>query len=251
VPVRTTVREAVRSAGLLPATQRARAVVQPRVRRNMRDDQHLALLLSFVLRADDNCVDVGGAKGDVLRDLLRLAPNGKHLAFEPLPDHAEMLRREFPGAIIREEALAAEAGTAQFQHVRDRPEYSGLQRRTYPGDVQIEVIDVTVSRLDDVIAETLGPDAPIALVKIDVEGAELGVLQGGLETLRSNKPVVVFEHGKGGSDHYGTSPEDIYDLLVDDVGVRIFDMEGGGPYSRAEFRRVYDAGSFWNFVAHS
>ncbi len=46
--------------------------------------------------------------------------------------------------------------------------------------------DVTVRRLDDF---NLAPD----VVKIDVQGLELSVVRGGIETFRRNRPVTIIE----------------------------------------------------------
>ena len=55
-----------------------------------------------------------------------------------------------------------------------------------------------------------------------------------MKTLAQARPVVVFEHGPGAADHYGTTPADVHGLLSD-FGLRIFDMDGHGPLSLAEF----------------
>ena len=41
------------------------------------------------------------------------------------------------------------------------------------------------------------------------------------ETLRRCHPILIFEHGLGGSDSYGTTPDQLYDLLADALGYRI------------------------------
>ena len=43
------------------------------------------------------------------------------------------------------------------------------------------------------------------LIKIAVEGAELQVLQGALETLSQHQPIVVFEHAFAACNAYGPS----------------------------------------------
>jgi hypothetical protein len=53
------------------------------------------------------------------------------------------------------------------------------------------------------------------MIKIDVEGAELLLIRGARETIAKNKPVIVFEHGLGGADSYGHTPEQVFDLLID------------------------------------
>jgi hypothetical protein len=84
---------------------------------------------------------------------------------------------------------------------------------------------------------------------VDVEGAEHLVLQGGLETLTTHRPVVLFEHQRSTAAYYGSGPERIFGLIVDKLGMRIFDLDGQGPYSLARLRQVYERGSRWNFFA--
>lgn len=111
-----------------------------------------------------------------------------------------------------EVALDAEGGReVSFHHVVSNPAYSGLRERRYdrPNET-VEIISVRSARLDDLVAD----GQRVTFVKIDVEGGELGVLQGGLQMLAEQRPGVVFEHGLGASDYYETRPEDVYDLLV-------------------------------------
>ena len=74
------------------------------------------------------------------------------------------------------------------------------------------------------------------------------VLRGGLKLLRRHRPTIVFEHGIGASENYGSGPDDIHGLLVDDLGMRIFDLDGTGPYTAEEFRAVFSQ-PIWNFMA--
>ncbi len=76
------------------------------------------------------------------------------------------------------------------------------------------------------------------MIKIDVEGAEREVLEGAIETIVRYKPTVVFEHGKGAAPHYATGPRDVYALLCAQAGLRIFDLDGQGPFDLAEFERI-------------
>jgi FkbM family methyltransferase len=62
------------------------------------------------LREDADCLDVGAHAGSVLREIVRLAPRGRHVAWEPLPGLAAGLRADFPGVAVREAALADQAG---------------------------------------------------------------------------------------------------------------------------------------------
>ena len=55
----------------------------------------------------------------------------------------------------------------------------------------------------------------IDLIKCDVEGAELFVFKGGLNTLRKNKPVIFTEMLRKWSKKFGYHPDDIINLLAD------------------------------------
>jgi Methyltransferase FkbM domain len=99
--------------------------------------------------------------------------------------------------------------------------------------------------LDQVLDADYRPD----VIKGDVEGAEQQVFEGALETFRRHHPIVIFEHGTGSAETFGTSPADIYQLLNEKAGMRIYDLDGSGPYTQAEFERVFYAAERVNFVA--
>jgi hypothetical protein len=105
---------------------------------------------------------------------------------------------------------------------------------------QVQQLEVEVGALD----EALPADYVPALIKLDVEGAELEVLQGGRRVLAEHKPIVVFEHDARG-DTGG-----VFELLAATAGLRIFDMDGDGPLSEAALRDKVTRNTHWNFIAH-
>ncbi len=200
----------------------------------------MQLLFAFVLGTDSNCIDVGAHTGKILAEFVRLAPEGKHIAYEPLPQMYERLTARFPDVDVRRAALSNATGHSTFRHIKNRPAYSGLKERTYPGPVQVEMIEVDTEELDRSLPSGYVP----SLIKIDVEGAELEVIQGAIQTITTHKPIVVFEHGRGGSTG------DIFELLSSVAGLRIFDIDGKGPYSLKRWDDRLAEGGLWNFVAH-
>jgi FkbM family methyltransferase len=211
-------------------------------RQNEYDERQMRLLLSFCLSSSACCIDVGAHCGGFLSHVVRLAPEGQHIAYEPLPSYAHTLRSRFPTVDVRCAALSNTVGETTFIYVRDDPAYSGLRERTYPRAVSKETIVVHTERLDDDLPDGYAPH----LIKIDVEGAELLVLQGAVETIRRHAPLLIFESGEGARNHYGFTARDVYALVCDDLGYRIFDLDGYGPYTLASFEKT----DRFNFVAH-
>ena len=74
------------------------------------------------------------------------------------------------------------------------------------------------------------------------------VFRGAVEALRRHRPVVIFEHGIGAAERYGYDSGDIHDLLCGELGMRIFDLDGEGPFTRQEFLDLFPQ-PVWNFVA--
>jgi FkbM family methyltransferase len=241
---RAALREAARRLHVEASLDRIYRRLDVLARRDALDRRSLDLLLAFCLREDSNCVDVGAHSGVVLAEMVRRAPRGKHIAYEPLPHLAAQLAEAYPQVDVRSAAVSDEEGEATFFHVREEPEGSGLKPRDWKERAEVEELRVRVDRLDS----ALSPDYVPHLIKIDVEGAEGQVIAGAMTTLTRHRPIVVFEHGLGGSDYYGNYPARIYDLLVGQAGMRIFDLDGRGPYTPAGFEAVFTQ-PIWNFVA--
>lgn len=215
--------------------------------RVQRDDRSIERILSEVLKKDSNCVDVGAHKGDFLQRFLERSPDGHHYAFEPLPNFAATLKEEFPQIEIHNCALSYENGRATFYHVVERPAWSGLKTQRYPTEAQPEQFEVSIKRLDDIISS----DIHIDFIKIDVEGAEYGVLKGAAETVKRCKPYILFEHAQIHTAEYGTKPEMVYDLLVNEYGLGICSLDGSGQFTKDKFVSKYHSSFASNYDRHA
>jgi FkbM family methyltransferase len=227
-----------------------------RIDKNSYYDKLTELVMKKVLEPTSVCIDVGCHEGSILRLMMKYAPNGAFLVFEPLPHLYEKLIQEFGSSDnvhIYNIALSNTEGESSFNYVVSNPGYSGLIRRRYdsPQEKDTQLV-VRTRRLDTILSSE--KVSRVSFMKIDVEGAEYLVIDGAQSRIRSDKPVIVFEHGIGGSDCYGKTPEDLFDLLSNKCGLRISLMstwlKGKSSLDLKAFCDQFYSGSNYYFIAH-
>ena len=212
------------------------------------DADTIAVLVARLQR--DSCaIDIGCNRGSILREIVRLAPDGNHFAFEPIPRLYRLLCKRFPTVDCRRIALSDVKGTVTFNHFTQMDGFSGMVRRDVGANLgRVEEIAVETERLDAIVPE----GTTVTLIKIDVEGAEYRVLRGAESLLRRCRPTVIFECGKGGLDIYGHKPEQVYDLLTD-CGLSVSRLaewsQSREPISRQAFVEAFWGGVEYMFVA--
>ncbi len=177
-----------------------------------------------ILKPDSNVIDVGCHKGEILDLILKFAPDGSHIGFEPIPSMYENLVKKYrakSNCVISPIAVSNKIGTSSFNYVISNPSYSGIKKRSYDNPSEKDTkITVETNLLDNIIP----PDQKIDLIKIDVEGGEMLVLEGAKKIIRNHKPVILFEHGLGASDFYETGPEDVFQFF-DGFGYEIYTLK--------------------------
>ena len=220
---------------------------------NLKYDIYTKKIMRRVLRQDSNCIDIGCHKGEILDEILQMAPSGKHFAFEPLPDLFQLLKVKYSGKNIElfRVALYETKGKTTYKHVVNAPAYSGIRERNYDfPDPEIDELTVDTDLLDNLIPG----DVPIDFIKIDVEGAEFPVLRGGEKTIIRCKPVIVFEFGIGAADHYGVKPEAVYDFITSVCGLSVSTLYGflkkKAGLSKEKFCSLYLESREYYFIAY-
>ncbi|KJU83189.1 methyltransferase, FkbM family [Candidatus Magnetobacterium bavaricum] len=196
-----------------------------------RDHRNMKQIMDDVLVIDSNCIDIGANAGEVLGWIVQRSPKGEHYAFEPLMQFIPHLKAIFPGIKLYQCALSNIVGTSKFCHVVNLSEWSGLRPQPCPIEPVAEEIDVEVNFIDNIIPQEI----QIRLMKIDVEGGEYNVIDGAKKTIRRCRPYVIFEHAKLHAFGYGTTPQMLYDLIVEECGLAIFSLDGKGPHSKNTF----------------
>lgn len=142
--------------------------------------------------------DIGSNVGFFALIAARLVgARGKVFAFEPIARNAKRIRENaarnrFGNIRVLEIAAGRTSGTVEMFVTRHPGggTLANLPDTGRPLDT-IETIRVDMASIDGLIASGTLP--PPTLVKIDVEGAELLVLQGMTRTLQNVRPAVLFE----------------------------------------------------------
>lgn len=221
--------------------------------KNLKYDRLTKLIMKQVIKPNSNCIDVGCHKGEMLENILKLANHGNHFAFEPIPKFYKHLQAHFKDkATIYPYALSEKSEKSTFNFVKNAPAYSGLKKRQYDiKNPEIEEITIEVKPLDELIPS----DTKIDFIKIDVEGAEFGVLKGAKSLLKYSKPYIIFECGLGASEYYQTNPKELFNFINDETGLKISLLQSfinkENPLSSDEFVRHFNDNSEYYFIAHS
>lgn len=149
--------------------------------------EHMPLLRKL---AFDGIIDVGANRGQFSLACQLVKPTVPIVAFEPIPAEAKVFRRIHDWnkyVVLVQTALGEVSGEATL-HLSGRADSSSLlpigprQAELFPSTAEVGTITVSVQRLDD-LAE-LWPGRMNQLLKIDVQGSELSVLRGAVETLK-------------------------------------------------------------------
>jgi FkbM family methyltransferase len=175
--------------------------------------------------------DVGANIGLMAIPVLRSCGTCRVVSFEPSPNSLPYLQQTARGSafadrwIIRGVALAASAGELDF--TIGRPEdalFEGFNSAERIADAR--VIKVKVSTVDEEWRALGRPR--VSVIKIDVEGAEGGVLDGASELLETEQPAVLIEWHEPYLSRFGTPPESILQV-ANRFGYRVFTIPGGVP----------------------
>lgn len=116
-------------------------------------------------------------------------PSRRIICFEPIPGCADLIERNCPGATVVRVALDRGSGSASLRVDSDGVIASSIPTRWHTA----ERVFPTTSLDEYLDANGVGP---IAFMKIDVEGMELNVLDGGAAALRRTRQVAMETHGE-------------------------------------------------------
>lgn len=151
--------------------------------------------LSAAIQPGWICYDIGGYKG-YYSGIMALRGAKKVFVFEPMPENISKIERlikinaQLPIELSKV-AVSDNDGNAVFK-VMQEATMGKLEKSSFDGsDDILQEIPVKCIRLDTFISDQHAP-AP-DFIKIDVEGAEVFVLEGAMQLLRTKKPMLMIE----------------------------------------------------------
>ena len=179
------------------------ALGRPEVFADVANNNLAARIVAGLCRPGMTFIDVGAHIGSVISAARREGVK-KIIAFEAIPEKAARLAKKFPGVEIHSCALADVQGEASFFIDLKQSGYSSLSHN----GANVREIVVPVRTLDSLV------DADdVDVIKVDVEGAELGVLRGAEHVVSRCRPTIMFESGP--ENVLGYTKQDIFGWFDD------------------------------------
>jgi FkbM family methyltransferase len=141
----------------------------------------------------DLVLDIGANVGNHSFYFSNICKAKQIIAFEPDPKNCLIYRNNNPSSILHQTALSNYVGGAYLDN--NSPHNSGT------GKLSSEGIEIQVATLDSFNLSN------VTFIKMDVEGEELNVLKGMINTIIDSKPEMLIEV------HYDITIKDILDVL--------------------------------------
>lgn len=236
--------------GLAGEFERLAALAQGKGSGAFTSAHEVRMALAFCGAEPRLAIDVGAHQGDYAAELRRWQPSLEIHLFEPSSAHRQTLANRFAqdgGVVQVPAALAAQSGAATLYADRPGSGLASLTRRQL-GHLGISfnsTESVQTLRFEDYWKRQLH-GRPIDLVKIDVEGHELQVLQGFGAALACTR-VVQFEFG---GTHIDTRTffRDFW-FFFDERGFDLYRLAPCGPIPVRAYREADEAFVVTNYLA--
>ncbi len=164
-----------------------------------------------IVQPDWICMDIGANIGYftiLLARKCRLV-----CSFEPEPSNFRLLEKNIKLNGLTEKAMLFDVaatdvydGTQKLYLSNDDP---GMHRVYKSKWCDPNPIEVESSRIDDMYFSVM----KINLIKMDIEGAEFGALNGMVELLKRDKPIIIMEFHPLSIIEYGVNPKKVYNFI--------------------------------------
>jgi FkbM family methyltransferase len=186
------------------------ALTRPEAVGTVANDYLAGFLTCRLCKPAKTFVDVGAHIGSVVDRVSYYCSTSKIIAFEAIPEKVDHLRRKFSHVECHACALGDSEGEASFFVNDKKSGYSSLGKPSDSDKSKVIEIIVELKKLDSLISSH-----EVDVIKIDVEGAELGVLRGGERLVAESRPTIVFESGPPSDNGLGYTKESLWCWFAD------------------------------------
>ncbi len=190
-------------------------------------DRSLHSLIERRVQPGMTVLDVGANMGEIAMHMAkRVGTSGRVYAFEPVPAVLQRLRENVDlnhlhdVIEIADFALSSDVGSAAFAIADADKENQGMGSlvNRHNSVVSSEIL-VSTMTLDKFVSDK--GIQHIDLIKVDIQGGEIGFIEGGRNTLTTMKPDLVMELSASDLAALGRQPADLI-RLIQQQGYRAF-----------------------------
>jgi FkbM family methyltransferase len=200
-------------------------------------------IVKKLIKKGDIVLDVGANIGYYTLIFAKLVGDkGRVYAFEPEPKNFVLLTKnielnQYQNVMLVQKALSDKEGIIKLNLLEDNTAGHFIGSVTKNNE---NSIDVSVTRLDEYFNDY---DGTINFIKMDVEGAESGVIQGMIKLLQKiNHLTMMVEFNPRIIIRFGVEPEHYLELLQEN-GFKLYELDGKRkkikPVNLSEILRNY------------
>lgn len=178
-------------------------------------DQDIIDIVKKYFKRNTAFLDIGANYGQmsvVVSKFIETAGGGKIYAFEAEPFVGEILKKNIEinkcGNIER--VVGAVYNKAGEKVVFPEPDF---KRFSSYGSYGITPEAKEGRTIETITIDSLNVSEPISFIKIDIQGSDLFALQGAIETIRKNKPAIIFEYEEQFQKEFKTNFNDYVEFV--------------------------------------
>lgn len=171
------------------------------------NDELATQIVTNICQHNKTFIDVGAHIGSIISSVNYNDSSINIVAIEAIPEKAEKLRKKFPFVEIHACAVGDQEGEISFFINTKQSGYSSLFKPIH-STISSKKISVPINKLDDLVLSN-----NVDVIKIDVEGAELLVLRGSKNLIKTNRPIIMFESGPSNTNDLGLTKEALWQFF--------------------------------------
>lgn len=194
-------------------------------------DPHSSSIIRKFVKEEFHCIDAGanvGAISILLADLV--GPQGKVYAFEPSENTSTRLERNIAINNLQDTIKPIRKGLSNKEQKLKlkEPDYN-LGNATTLDLVPGEGETISLTTIDKYFS---GKPVKIDFIKIDVEGMELEVIEGGMRTIQKHRPIILYETLPIFNEYRKDKPFRKIEALLTKLGYTLYELKTNNRLSR-------------------